>query len=89
MSNTALPLTLLAGYLTEAEMAAQLGKSTRTLKRWRAAGKGPPYTLNGRSVIYNIASGKAYLKDGEITPRLSRPARKLARNSIAAVQEAL
>jgi hypothetical protein len=45
---------LLAGYLTEAQLAAALGVCTRTLQRWRTHRKGPPPTTDipGRSVLY-------------------------------------
>jgi hypothetical protein len=38
---------LLSGYLTEAELAVELGKDPRTLWRWRKRQIGPPYVMNG------------------------------------------
>jgi hypothetical protein len=52
-AGTPLP-GLLAGYLTEQELAAQLGVTVRTLQRWRSHRIGPPPTTDipGRSVLY-------------------------------------
>lgn len=36
---------IIADLITEAELANQLGRSVRTLKRWRAQRIGPPYML--------------------------------------------
>jgi hypothetical protein len=38
--------------LTTKEVAALLDKSRRTLRAWRAAGKGPEWHLFGCSVMY-------------------------------------
>jgi predicted DNA-binding transcriptional regulator AlpA len=43
-----------ARYLTEAEAAAVLRMSRRSLERWRASGDGPPFTRVGaRRVAYS------------------------------------
>jgi len=41
--------------LTEPEAAELLGKSIRTLARWRRAGVGPSWTRVGRSPRYPLA----------------------------------
>ncbi|MBU6298607.1 MAG: helix-turn-helix domain-containing protein [Alphaproteobacteria bacterium] len=41
-------------FLTTKEAAFYLGRKPRTLKRWRQQGKGPPYRLAERSVLYHI-----------------------------------
>jgi hypothetical protein len=42
-------------FLTELELACRWRHSPRSLQRWRAAGKGPPYLKVGRRVIYRIS----------------------------------
>jgi excisionase family DNA binding protein len=39
-------------YLTEAELAALLKVTRRTVKRWRAEGGGPPWVRIGRGIRY-------------------------------------
>jgi hypothetical protein len=60
--------SLLEDYLTEPELAKELKKSERTVQRWRKKRVGPPYTLNGETVLYHIESAKTWLKAGEINP---------------------
>jgi hypothetical protein len=60
--NTA---NVLEGYLSEAEMAHQRGKGLRTLRLERQRGDGPPYTRDGRDVLYPIDGFRAWLKAGE------------------------
>jgi hypothetical protein len=67
---------LLEDYLTEVEMAAELGKAVRTLQLWRAQRKGPPWTQNGREVLYHRDSGRAWLRSQE-----HQPVRERARHS--------
>ena len=57
---------LLDGYLTEPELAAEFKKTRRAVQRWREEGIGPPYTRNGKTVIYNIESARTWLKSREI-----------------------
>jgi DNA-binding transcriptional MerR regulator len=38
------------------EAAAIIGKSTKTLQRWRSIGYGPPFELDSRYVTYSKAS---------------------------------
>jgi excisionase family DNA binding protein len=56
---------LLDGYLTEAQVAAQLGVTARTIWRWRKERRGPPVTLFGRRVLFHIDSVRAWLKRRE------------------------
>jgi len=60
---------LLAGYLTEPELATEVRRSTRTLKRWRRLRIGPPFVFLGREPIYPIAGARDWLRSGEIKPR--------------------
>ena len=47
---------VLADFLTEAELAAELGISVRTLVRWRRYRDGPTITRIGRRVYYHRAA---------------------------------
>jgi predicted DNA-binding transcriptional regulator AlpA len=46
---------VLNGYLSEAEVAGQLGKCVRTLRNWARRGYGPPRVRVGRSIYYRVA----------------------------------
>ena len=52
---------ILEGYLTEAELAKELGRSIRTIARWRSIGEGPPWVVLGRQVLYRKTSVTAWL----------------------------
>ena len=54
--------SLLSGYLTEREMAAQLGISRRTLRQWRAVEAGPPRTIIGRKIYYRADAAADWLR---------------------------
>jgi hypothetical protein len=60
--------SLLADYWREHELAQELNKHQRTIKRWRDLGIGPPYTLLGVEVVYPINKARAWLAAGG-TPR--------------------
>lgn len=47
--------------LTPVETAAVLGTSVSTLKRWRAAGTGPPWRRLGGRVRYPASAVEAYI----------------------------
>jgi predicted DNA-binding transcriptional regulator AlpA len=47
---------LLDGYLTEAELLAELRVSISTLHRWRKKGEGPPKTKIGARTYYHRAA---------------------------------
>ena len=55
----------LGDYLTEKQLAEELGRSVRHLKRWRAQGLGPPVTRIGRTAVYKIDSVRAWLESHE------------------------
>jgi hypothetical protein len=46
--------------LDQDEAATILGKSPKTLQRWRALGYGPPFELDGRYVSYSRAAIQAW-----------------------------
>ena len=56
---------LLAGYLSEKELARELRLSTRTIFRWRNLRQGPPYTMVGRTPMYRLDSAIAWLRARE------------------------
>jgi hypothetical protein len=45
-----------AEWLTPAQLAALLQTSERTLRNWRAAGKGPTFIKHGNTIRYRKAS---------------------------------
>ena len=55
----------LGGYVTEAECAAELGISRRTLQRWHRLREGPPRTLVGKKIKYRRSSVDAWLLEQE------------------------
>jgi hypothetical protein len=72
-------MSILAGYLSEAELAPQLGKTVRTLQSWRAQRKGPPWTQLGSTILYSEDGTRAWLKTLEQQPvRSRRPSREVA-----------
>jgi hypothetical protein len=52
-------------HMTEAELASYLHKTTRTLKRYRAARSGPPFTHVGATIFYPKAGVAKWLERGE------------------------
>lgn len=65
---------ILDGYLTEQDLARQLGKSTRTIQRWAALRIGPPRTLIGQTVYYHVDDLRDWIK----AQREYRPQRRRA-----------
>lgn len=61
--------TILAGYLTEKELADQLRRNPRTLQRWRKQQIGPPYTMVGEVPLYNLEDGRQWLATGGTAAR--------------------
>jgi predicted DNA-binding transcriptional regulator AlpA len=59
-------------YLTTPELAAELGRSTRTLDRWALTGDGPPRTLIGRKTLYRRDAVLAWLRSREQSLRSAR-----------------
>lgn len=57
--------TVLDGYLTPPELAAQLGVCQRTLARWHADRTGPPRSVVGRKILYRTESVTAWLAKRE------------------------
>jgi len=55
---------LLGDYYRESDLARELNKHPRTIKRWRDLGIGPPYILLGIEVVYPINKTKTWLAAG-------------------------
>ena len=58
-------VALLANYLTEEQLAEELGKNERTVARWRALRKGPPFVVIGREIRYRREAIEKWLLDCE------------------------
>ena len=79
---------VLADFLSEKELAQELGRCERTLARWRKLRIGPPFGMNGREPIYNVQQARAWLAAGGTSKPAARQRRRPARppkaNTIAA-----
>jgi hypothetical protein len=67
---------VLAGYLTEKQLAAELGLTERTLARWRERRIGPPVTMVGRVPQYSIEAARAWLAAGGTRAATTREQRR-------------
>lgn len=47
-------------HLTQADLAAQLNISPRTLERWRWTGEGPAFLKIGERVVYRLEDVEAF-----------------------------
>lgn len=63
---------VLAGYVHERELEAQLDLRPRTLQRQRRVGQAPPHIKWGRDVFYRIEAVRAWLLAQERQPRKRR-----------------
>jgi helix-turn-helix protein len=70
--NTSVSNLLLSEYFTEAELAATLGKSVRTLQRLNCVGLGPPRTVIGRLILYKKNSVLDWIASHEQRRRKKR-----------------
>jgi hypothetical protein len=62
-------------WMSEAEAAAEVHKTVRTLRQWRKKRQGPPYAFFGRTVRYHRASFIRHFEASQIMPaRKSRRA---------------
>ena len=55
-------------WLSEAETAAELHKTVRTLRGWRSKRIGPPYAYFGRTVRYHRPTLAEHFKANQIMP---------------------
>lgn len=72
--------SILDGYISEADLARQLNRSVRTLQRLAARRLGPPRTIVGRLIFYNIEHVREWLSQQEQPPR-KPPVRERAHQS--------
>jgi hypothetical protein len=56
---------ILKDYIPRPKLAADIGKSVKTLVRWELDGRGPPVTRIGRDVLYYIPSVEKWLRSQE------------------------
>jgi hypothetical protein len=63
---------LLADYLPEKDLAAELDVTVRTLARWRELRIGPPYVTRGREIEYPITAARSWLAAGGTSGKSSR-----------------
>jgi hypothetical protein len=64
--------------LNEAQTAAFLNVSVRTLQQWRVSGRGPRYTKLSRAVRYQRADLEAFIAKGGTQSTTEADARKRA-----------
>ncbi|WP_423961759.1 helix-turn-helix transcriptional regulator [Candidatus Binatus sp.] len=68
--------SILAGYLTQKDLAQALGVSERTIARWHHFREGPPRVEFGRKVFYRLESVSAWIASCERPePRAGRTRR--------------
>jgi hypothetical protein len=70
--------TILSDYFIEDELAAALGVTTRTLRRWHALGEGPPRTKIGCRIYYRRSSVERWLASRESAGRRGGRGRRAA-----------
>jgi hypothetical protein len=58
----------IAGYITEEEQARRLGKAIRTLRHWRKMRVGPPWTSDGKNILYAEDAATRWFKSREREP---------------------
>jgi|SoimicmetaTmtLAA_FD_contig_31_11187876_length_370_multi_3_in_0_out_0_1 hypothetical protein len=55
---------LIQGYDTETQFAKKLGRTVRTVQRWRKQGIGPPFVLLGSIPYYPVEGQRDWLRNG-------------------------
>ena len=68
-SQTTESVSVLADYITEDQLSAELGVCSRTLRRWHVLGEGPPRRKIGNRILYRRQSVERWLADGECAGR--------------------
>ena len=59
---------MLDEWMSEAEAAAEVDKTIRTLRQWRRRRTGPPYARFGRTVRYHRPTFVEYFKAIQVMP---------------------
>jgi Helix-turn-helix domain len=60
--------TLSNEWMSEAEAAAEVKKTIRTLRQWRKRREGPPYARFGRTIRYHRPTFVEFFKASQIMP---------------------
>jgi len=68
--------SVLADWLDEHEVAAEIGKTVRTLRSWRKRGVGPPYSMFGRTAKYHKDALRRHYLGQQVTPVRTRHPRR-------------
>jgi hypothetical protein len=63
---------MLDDWMSEAEAAAEIKKTVRTLRQWRRRRTGPPYAHFGRTVKYHRPTFVEYFKSIQVMPARMR-----------------
>lgn len=67
---------------TARELAAMLGVQLDTLRKWRIAGKGPPFIRETRiTVVYRKAAVDEWLAQAETKVQITQPRHKRTENN--------
>jgi hypothetical protein len=74
-------MALLDEWLSEAETAAEIKVSVRTLRGWRRRGIGPPYAYFGRAIKYSKPGLIEHYRASQIIP--ARMRKGAAKNTTA------
>ena len=69
-------MSILQGYISERELAAQLGRKPSTVERWRRLRIGPPFVRNGKTPLYHVETAQAWLRSGGVKPRHSHKSQR-------------
>jgi predicted DNA-binding transcriptional regulator AlpA len=64
---------LLDGFLTQKQLAAELGVKPGTIKNWRKRHCGPPPTRIGKAIFYRRSSVLTWISAHESPPERGRP----------------
>jgi len=59
-------------WMSEAEAAAEIDKTVRTLRQWRRRRTGPPYAFFGRTIKYHRPTFADYFKSIQVMPARER-----------------
>jgi hypothetical protein len=69
------PASLLGGWLSRAQVAAEIGVSVDTLQRWETRRIGPPCVRIGRKVLYRAEAFREWLISRERGPVAAKATR--------------
>ena len=64
---------MLDEWMTEEETAAEVGKTVRTIRKWRQKRVGPPFAYFGRTVKYHRPTFQEHFKSSQVLLVRGRP----------------